>query len=675
MPTNQSLTEEEKKQLEIEMLQNATDENIQGTEKKRKLTGFWYWVTYACTVCGFLFGIDFIFGWRFFSFVEVSQSQYYLMLAFFLAPAFLYFPFKPDMKKSWVKPAFYIDVALFLIVFCISIYLSTKGLDIVLMGWAEMAPSLAVVMAVVMWALLLESIRRAVNSTLAIVVLLFSAYPIFAESMPGLLEGVGRTFTATATYHFYGIDSVCGLLLGVFSKTLIGFITFGIVMVSTGAGQFFLDLASYITGKSRGGPAKVAIISSALFGSISGSAVANVVTTGSVTIPAMKKFGYAPSHAGAIEAVSSSGGTITPPVMGAVAFIMASFLGVPYSVVAIAAAVPAFFYYFVLFIQVDGYAALQGLQGISRSELPPLKQILLKGWFVIPVMGILIYILFELRRIHTAPLIATAICILLVQILPQTRLSIKEYFKIIPKIGHSLTELICLMAGVGTLIGSFSSTGLAVSFAREIILLAGGNTFLIAVLGAVAGAILGMGMPIIPAYIFLSIVLTPALEAAGYLPLTVHMFVLFVAVWSFITPPVALAAYAGATIAGANPMSVGVQACKYGSSVYILPFLILWGPELMLIGETGDIIIAICTATVGMFFIASALCGYMCFMGSLYPGTVHGWIIRALFIPGGILLAIQGTQTDLAGLAFSAAAFAILFFFKIKDKKQGAAAA
>ncbi len=616
---------------------------------RRELKGFWRWVVISFSIVGLFLSVDYVFMWNVFGGHDVEISHYYLLWTCFLSPAFLFFPVKAGLSKKWAKYFFYLDVLFFVLCVAITLFLFSRGFDIVLKGWGAVAPTYASVLAIILWIFILESLRRSMGWILTLMVFFFSAYPIFAEFMPGPFEGIGYTLLGTANLHIYSIDSAVGMLMKVYSDLVIGFIVFGTAIVASGGGKFFLDLANAIVGSTRGGPAKVSVISSAMFGSLSGAVIANVVTTGSVTIPAIKKTGYPSHYAGAIEACASTGGAIAPPIMGAVAFVLASFIEVSYAEVAAAAAIPAFLYFYGLFIQVDGYAAVHDLKGIPRSETPPFWETLKGGWFYLPTILVLVYYLFYLRQVQEGPWVSAAALLLLAQIGKKSRFTLKTLLGFIQHTGRSLVELCAVLSSLGLMVGAFAVTGIAVSFARELLSIAGGHLFPMLFLGGFAALIMGMGMPAIACYIFLAIVVAPGLVANGINEMAAHLFILYCGVLSYITPPVAVAAFPAGIIAGASPMKVATTACRLGAIKYFVPFLFVLDPALILQGSTGDIIYAFTSAVVGVTVICSALENYLFRIGVICPRNLSGYLIRTGLVISGTLIALPGWYTDLAG--------------------------
>jgi len=489
----------------------------------------------------------------------------------------------------------------------------------------------------------IEAARRAGGWPIGLIVAVAGLYPIFADVVPGPIQGFPSSPSQTAIYHAMSRESVMGIPLQAFANLVIGFLLFGVALQQTGGGKFFINLAFALLGHVRGGPAKVAVFSSGLMGSMSGSVITNVLTTGVLSIPAMRKVGFGRSYAAGVEACASTGGVLMPPVMGATAFIMASFLNISYGTIALAAAVPSFLYFMGLFIQIDAYAARHELKGLPANELPSLRQTLKEGWYFIFVFALLIWLLFFLRREAIAPFYATALLLVINQVLPYQRWGWEDVKGFFSSAGKLFAELIAILAGVGLLVGALSVTGMSGTIANDLIFLAGGNTLVLLFMGAATSFILGIGMTVTAAYIFLAVALAPALiNGGGMDPLAVHLFILYWGMLSFITPPVALGAFAAATVAGARPMETGFQAMKLGSVIYFIPFLFVLNPALILQGSWDEILIVLPQAIVGVALIAGGMQGYLLGIGNLSLYRVLQWPIRLALIAGGMLLAIPG---------------------------------
>ncbi|WP_234397687.1 TRAP transporter permease [Sneathiella glossodoripedis] len=394
-------------------------------------------------------------------------------------------------------------------------------------------------------------------------------------------------------------------------------------------------------GHVRGGPAKVAIFSSGLFGSMSGGPVTNVLTTGALTIPAMKSIGVRPKTAAAIEACASTGGVMMPPIMGATAFIMADFLGVRYIDVALAAAIPSLLYYLGLFIQIDAYAAENKLSGLPKEQLITLRQVFKEGWYYIAVFVFLVWMLIFLKRESHAPYYATILLLVINQFNAKHRLSLQRFKELLFAAGGLLAELAGLLAAVGLIVGALQVTGMTGTLTNDLVYLAGENQFALLIMGAATSFVLGIGMTVTAAYIFLAIILAPALIASGLDPMSVHMFLLYWGMLSFITPPVALAAFAAASVSNCKPMETGVEAMRIGSIIYFIPFFFVFNPAFLGNGSAIEVIVVCATAVIGIFLISAALQGYLVWVGSL-TGHLFSLPSRALLLIGGLLLALPG---------------------------------
>jgi len=616
------------------------------SERHRQLKGGWERILLIFSILGIILAVMQIFLLKPFGFMLVETSYYYCLLALYGSLAFLIFPAKKANPEG--KVPFY-DSLLFFLCLSVSGYFAAHALSIIEKGWEFVAPPLPTILGLLLWFLLLEAVRRVAGSVLMGTCLFFSFYPIFAHLMPGFLEGRDFSLLATARYHAMSVESILGIPMKVVGSLLIGFMIFGVTLQFTGGGNFFLNLALALWGKSRGGPAKVAVISSALFGTMSGSVISNVVSTGSMTIPTMKRTGYPGYYAGAIEACASTGGALMPPVMGTAAFIMASFLSIPYWKICVAALIPSLLYYWGLFLQADGYAARVGLKGLEAKDLPSLAKTLKEGWFYLLALFLLVYFLLYLKVEAWAPFYASLLLLCLAMIKRETRLSGEKFKLLLMGIGKFLSELVALLGGIGLVIGALSMTGVAHSFSRELVSFAGGNVILLLLIGAFTSFILGMGMTAAACYIFLAIVLAPALTASGLNPLAVHLFVMYWGLVSFITPPVALGAITAASIAQADPIKTGLQAMKLGAVIYFIPFFFVFNPALILQVPLRETFFPLLTAFLGVFLISSSLEGYLRGLGILNFPERTGYILA------GMLLAVPEWRTDLIGIGTAGA--------------------
>ncbi len=459
--------------------------------------------------------------------------------------------------------------------------------------------------------LILEATRRLLGWLLVIVAAVALIYTYWGEHLPFLsLKHRVYTFEHMLDYLYLTDNGIWGVALGVAATYIVLFIIFGAFAEKAGVAEFFIDLANSITGHTKGGPAKVAICSSALIGSVTGSTVANVYTTGQFTIPMMKRLGYKPSIAGAVEALASNGGQIMPPIMGATAFILAAYSGVPYVEVAIASLIPALLYFGGLFwfIHLEAYKA--GLVGIPVEDKPSVKKVLLKGGHLIsPLLALIGCLIYGFSPVRAA-FYAIVFTVVISWVRKETRIGPKEFIEALESGAKSSILIIVTCATVGFVIGAFLITGLGLNASSAIIAFSGGNFVAILFLVGLACIVLGMGMNTVAAYLLVSVVGTPALTSQGIDPFVANMFVFYFALLSHITPPVCLAIFAGAQIAGANVWETAFMGVKMSAVPYMLPFLIIFAPSLLLIGNPGVIAIDTTTITVGFLFLISAIQGW-----------------------------------------------------------------
>ena len=535
------------------------------------------------------------------------------------------------------------DVLLAVVSFCVAGYFALKGNEILDVGWEYDAPEHAKYLAFLLWALILEATRRAGGTAIFYICLIVSIYPMISHYAPGFLFGEPVTPEVTVGFHMFGTESALGIPMNAFANLVVGFLIFGVALQYTGGGAFFLNLAFALLGRHRGGPAKVAIFSSGLMGSMSGSVITNVLTTGVMTIPAMKRVGFRSSYAGGVEACASTGGVLMPPVMGATAFVMATFLEIPYAQIVIAAAFPSVFYYLGLFLQIDAYAARNDLKGLPAEELPSVAQVMKEGWYFIAVFIALIIMLLYMQREAQAPYYATAVLLIINQFSKEHRWDWAGLINFFRGIGLLFAELMAILAGVGLIIGALTLTGKVGTITYELTQFAAGNTMLLLVMAALTSFVLGIGMTITAAYLFLAVTVAPALTEGGLDKLAVHLFLMYWGMISFITPPVAIGAFAAATVAKADPMKTGFEAMRLGSIIYFVPFFFVLNPALIGRGEASEIAIVLVTTFAGITLIAGGLQGYFYGIGKL-DGNPMAWIGRAGLVIGGIVLALPGNE-------------------------------
>ena len=627
---------------------------------KRELNKFWGSVNTILGAVIIFFAVKQIFMLEPLGIVIVENSYLYIILGIALAQ--VYITQAPSDHAS--KEVVWYDVVLAGISLFTCLYFAYHGQDITAGGWMFASPNaLVTILSIVLCFTLLEALRRSAGIPLLLICCFFVFYPSFAHVMPGLLEGQNISLIHTFTFHALSPQSIVGLPIRVVAELLIGFMIFGVVLAETGGGKFFLDFASAALGRFRGGSAKVAVLSSSLFGSMSGSSISNVIATGTITIPAMKKTGFPSHYAGAVEACASTGGQLMPPIMGAAAFLMASFLNVPYSHIALSALIPSMLYYIGLLVQVDAYAANYNIEKLSPSEIPSMRGVLKDGWQYLSVLLILIYFLYLRLEAH-APFYAMAFLVVINMLRKRTRLTSHDFVELLQKISDLVGNLAVTIGAIGFIISALSITGVGASLSGELVALAGKNLPMMLILGAIASFILGMGMPTSACYIFLSIVLAPGLVEQGLNPLAVHLFILYWAIASNITLPVALAVIPAAKIAGSTYYKVGWAAMNFGFVKYLVPFIFVLSPALILQGDLKAILYALFTSFLGVFLAAEGMGKYLVGVGRLpvLPSAILIILGLAIAFPFSLLIHI---------IIFSLTAILIAFLVFQKNKTNG----
>jgi TRAP transporter 4TM/12TM fusion protein len=521
-------------------------------------------------------------------------------------------------------------------------------------------PMHGVIVGGILLALVLEGLRRVSGNVLTVILLFFIAYGLFGHLLPGDLQGRRVSPDGLLLYLSLDVNGVFGSVFGVACTIVVAFLFFGALLGRSGGANFFTDLAIAALGNFRGGAAKIAVVASSLFGTISGNAVANVVATGVVTIPMMKQSGYKPHHAGAIEAVASTGGQLMPPVMGAAAFIMAELLATSYAEIVIAATIPAILYYAALFIQTDLEAAKSNIAPIPRSEIMPLRKVLTEGWYFIVPFAVLIGGLFWMNLTpETAALYASLALIVcgLFGNYRNKRMGWRDLYESLVEPGRSSLDILMIAAAAGFIIGVLNVSGLNFALTIALVHLGAGNTALLLVLAAGIAIILGMGMPTVGVYVLLAALVAPALTEVGVPAMAAHLFVLYFGMMSMTTPPVAVAAFAAASIAQSDPVRTGFAGVKFGWSAYIVPFLFVSSPTLLMQGTTINVVLAFITAIMGVYLVSVAVAGFMT--------RPVGFAMRVAFAVSGIAMMIPANAfpgaiwTDIAG--FVAGTGLILF--------------
>jgi len=537
-----------------------------------------------------------------------NQQFLSIFWALITALVFLTYPVSKKLPKN--NPQWY-DLILALITMIVGLYAAVFYPKI-LLGMGLVKP-IEVAFGIVTTILVLESIRRIAGLPIVYIILIFILYAKFGYLIPGIL-GTGRISWPRLFQQLYvGADFMLGTPLRVVCQIVFAFILFGNIYLKVGGGDLIMDLSYALLGRVRGGPAKVAVVASSLFGTISGSAVANVSAVGTLTIPLMKKIGYPAYYAGAIEATGSTGGQIMPPVMGAAAFVMAEFLGIPYRQVVMVAIVPAILYYFSLFLQVDLQAIKLSLKGIPGEKLPSIKETIRKGWMYFIPIFVLIYTLFTLFLSPGISALYTAVSTIIISLFKRSTRDFwtwRNILSILQSTSKAMFSVVVVCAGAGFIVGLVAYTGLGLSFSQLLTQVAGNNLLLLCVITAIASAILGMGMPTTAAYIMLAVLAAPAMVSMGVEPIIAHLFVFYFGTLSMITPPVCLSVYAAASIAEADYMKIATQAIKLGIAGFVVPFIFVFNPGLVLMGSNFTIVSDIFCAVLTILLISYSLEGY-----------------------------------------------------------------
>ncbi|MFC2003474.1 TRAP transporter permease [Chloroflexota bacterium] len=596
----------------------------------------------AFTVAGIGIVIYYLFGFSVRGYVMLDTAYYYILIACFLSSVFLILPARrADKGITWY------DLIAATLAFSIPFYFFLYTWDIRYVGWIPASP-FNTTLALILFLLVIEASRRSAGPIYPLVCLIVGLYPVFAGHMPGVLYGYGSSFPTTIALHIFGSEGLLGIPMKVMGDILIAFLIFAGAMIATGAGSFFLNLALGLLGTFRGGPAKVSVVSSGFFGSLSGSAVSNVVATGSITIPTMKQTGYPPEYAGAIEACASTGGMLMPPVMGAIIFIMVIFLGIDYADIMVAAAIPAVLFYFGLLVQVDAYAAKTGLKGLPRQKIPSLRATLKKGWPFLTVIAFLVWGLAYMRWAAMTPFYAAGLMFLFSFYRKETMMTPRKFLSVLVIIGRLITQTMAVLLPIGFIVAGLMVTGTGAAFTSSIVSIGGGNIYLILLLGIMACYVLGMAGLLAPAYIFLAVSLAPAMiQIGGLNTLAVHLFIVYYSMLAVITPPVANVSFISAAMAGAPPMKTAFTSMRLGVVLYFIPIFFVFNPALILQGQFLETMYLFAMCLVGITLIAGGLEGYV-----LRVGIVSLWT-RPLLVIAGFLIAFPEWVTTIIGAALA----------------------
>lgn len=583
-----------------------------------------------------------------------AQLQRGVHLGFGLALVFLLYP----TCKSWSRHKLHpFDLLLAVLGAAAPAYIIYEYQNLVLRAGTVSDMDLAV--GIIGIILVIEAARRVVGIPMVCVVLVFIAYAFAGPYMPGVLAHRGLTPAQLISHLYFTTEGIFGIPLGVSSTFIFLFILFGAYLESTGLGKFFIDIANAIAGWASGGPAKVAVLSSGLMGTVSGSSVANVVGTGSLTIPMMKKLGYHKDFAGAVEAAASTGGQLMPPVMGAAAFLMAEFVGVPYIDIVKAAIIPALLYFAGVWLGVHFEAKRSNLKGIPRSELPKIGTLLReRGHLALPLV-VIVYLLVSGYTPMRAALVAIILSILCSALRKSTRMKPIEIVEGLEKGARNVLGVLVACAAAGIIIGVVTKTGVGLKLASGLLELSGGMLLPTMFFTMITAIILGMGVPTTANYVITSTIAAPALVQMGVPVLAAHMFVFYFGIIADVTPPVALAAYAGAGISGGNALKTGVNASKLAIAAFIIPYIFVLSPVILMVeGTPLDLISATVTALIGMVSLSSALIGFLADKCNLLE--------RLLLVAGGLLMIQPGIVTDVIGIVI----FVAILLLQMKRRQK-----
>ncbi|MFD4818998.1 TRAP transporter permease [Peribacillus butanolivorans] len=603
----------------------------------RKLTGILGYIAFIGLLAFSLFQLyTAVFG------VFTAQIQRTIHLGFALSLIFLLFPAnRKNRQKGKFQIAWY-DIILAVLSIGVGAYWPLFFEDLVMnvgrLGTLDFAVGLVAIL------LVLEATRRAVGLPIMVIAIVFVLYGLFGQYMPGFLSHRGLTFERMVQTMFFSTEGILGTPLAISSTFIFLFLLFGSFLIRTGVGQYFNDLSTAIAGRRIGGPAKVAIFSSALQGTISGSSVANVVTSGAFTIPMMKNLGYKKEFAGAVEAAASTGGQLMPPIMGAAAFLMVEFIGngITYWDIAKAASIPAILYFSGIWIMTHFEAKRLGLRGLTKEEMPSKKEVFGKIYLLIPIIAIVLLLMSNITVTHAA-LYSIVISVIVGFINKDVRMKFIDIIYALVDGARTALAVAAATASAGIIVGIVTKTGLGLKLANGLIDLSGGYLIPTLMLTMVAALVLGMGSPTTANYVITSTIAAPAIILLGVPDLSAHLFVFYFGIIADITPPVALAAFAAAGVSGGEPIKTGIESSKLAIAAFIIPYIFVLSPQMLMIDTTWiEVAWVVLTAMTGMIAIGAGVIGY-------WVRGMH-WLERILAIVVGLLLIYPETISDIIGL-------------------------
>ena len=637
-----------------EIKELSAEEVLQKYDKesnKRSMTGMWdYIIKGICIVFAIFQLYTATFG------VLDAHLQRAVHLAFGFVLIFLLYPARASWSRKSMHP---LDILFAVVSAASALYIVVNYQELVLR--AGMNNETDFIVGLVGTFMVFEAARRVVGWPMITVAFFFMVYAFFGPYIPGILAHRGVGVQEMFDHLFFTTEGIFGTPMGVSSTFIYLFILFGAYLETTGLGKFFIDIANAIAGWAAGGPAKVAVLSSGLMGTVSGSSVGNVAGTGAFTIPMMKKLGYRAEFAGAVEAAASTGGQLMPPVMGAAAFLMAEFVGVPYFDVVKAAVIPALLYYIGVWLGVHYEAKKYDLKGTPREELPSFKKLFVeKGHLALPLI-VIVYLLVSGFTPMRAALAAILLSICCASLRSSTRITFRQGVQGLIDGSMGVLGVLIACATAGIIIGVVTKTGVGLKVATALLDLSGGALLPAMFFTMITSLILGMGVPTTANYVITSTIAAPALVQMGVPVLAAHMFAFYFGIVADVTPPVALAAFAGAGIAGANPMRTGVNAAKLAIAAFIVPYIFVLAPELLMINATPfTVVYSGLTAVIGMWGASIAMVGFC--------QNLLNILQRAMFLVGGICMIIPGEITDAIGIGMIIAAF----FWQKTNKVKGA---
>lgn len=582
-----------------------------------------------------------------------QQRAYTLSFVLLLIP--LLYPFKSSNRMiRLIVDGLYLALSFIVIAYTFYVYP-----DIL---FRKTIPDPAdVVIGIITVLLILEGTRRAVGYFLSILVLLFILYAYFGNYLPGILSHPGYSVERIIATFYNSTSGIFGLILGAMSNYIIIFIIFGAFLLKSRAGKLFIDLAYALTGSKTGGPGKVSVVASGLMGMIQGTAVSNVATTGTLTIPLMKRVGYKPYFAGAIEAAASSGGQLMPPIMGASAFIIAANLKIPYIHLAFFALLPAILHYIAVYFMVHFQAKKDGLKGLEKSKLPNIKAILKEGWFLFLPIILIVALLVMGYSPQLAGFYSILAIIIVSSFRKSTRMNLKDILAALELGGRNSISIGIICAAAGILVGSVNLTGLGLKFSSMVLSITGESILVSLIVIMLASILLGMGMPTVSAYVILAVLGVPALVSLGVNPIAAHLFVFYFAIMSNVTPPVAVAAYTAAAIANTDPNRTGFAALKICLGTFIIPYMFVFGPALIMQGTVFEVMVSAITAVVGVLAFTSSIQGWLINQMNVFE--------RIFGIIGALFLMHSGFITDSIGVALLVIVY-IFHYIRAKNEPK-----